>query len=161
MASHKPFWKLVSFKLIVFLNFLQDLIFSFVSANHSVIAKTGPKFTFNDLAIGIPNLLVCFEQVLLALMMHYTFRSREYHPNNGRTRMSTLRAFLDSFNWSDLFLAIARIPVIFAGGSGNRRTRTFEGYERQKMGSDAEPMTDYAAPPAGAPAGLQQIAYQG
>ncbi|KAI9683029.1 MAG: hypothetical protein M1822_006222 [Bathelium mastoideum] len=89
MASHKPLWKLVSFKLVVFLNFIQSLVFNYVSANKSVIAKTGLKFTFDDLYIGIPNLLICFEMVLLSLMMHFTFRSREYHSNNGKTRMST------------------------------------------------------------------------
>ncbi|KAL9070317.1 MAG: hypothetical protein Q9157_005863 [Trypethelium eluteriae] len=159
MASHKPLWKLVSFKLIVFFNFIQSLIFSFVSGNKSVQAKMGAKFTFDDLSIGLPNLLICIEQVLLALMMHFTFRSREYHPNNGRTRMSTWRAFLDSFNLSDIFIAIARIPVMLAGGSSNARSRTFEGYEANKLGSDAEPMTDFAAPPAGTAGNMPQRTY--
>lgn len=151
MASHKPLWKLVSFKLIVFLNFIQSLVFSYVSANKSVIAHMGHKFTFNDLYIGIPNLLICFEMVLLSLMMHFTYRSREYHPNNGRPRLSMWSAFLDSFNLSDIIVATARIPAIMSGGSVNARTQSFEGYERHKMGSEGERLSDFVAPPGAVP----------
>ncbi|KAI9713527.1 MAG: hypothetical protein M1820_000909 [Bogoriella megaspora] len=148
MASHKPLLKLLSFKLIVGLNFLQSIIFSFVSGDHDVIDKLGAKFTFNDLRVGLPNLILCFEAVLLALMMHFTYRSREYHTNNGRTRMSTFRAFLDSFNFMDILRGIVLIPVYLSGGGSNQRTKTFEGYERYEGSTDTAPMRPYGTPPA-------------
>ena len=161
MAAHKPLWKLISFKLVVFLNFIQSLVFGFVSANKSVIAKMGAKFTFDDLYIGIPNLLICFEMVLLSLMMHYTYRSREYHPNNGRTRMSTWHAFLDSFNLSDMVRATARIPVIISGGSANARSQGPQGYERQKNGYESGSLSELTTPPAVIPKNVPPPANRG
>jgi hypothetical protein len=152
MASHKPTAKLISFKLIVFVNFIQSLIFQFISGESSITNGLGDKFTFNDLSIGLPNLILCVEMSILSFAMHFTYRSREYHPNNGRKRLPVWKALLDSFNVSDIAAGTIKIPFLIAGGalsSGNKRTMTMEGYERQKHGSDAEPMAPYGAPPAG------------
>ena len=131
-ARHKPLLKLLSFKLIVFVNFIQSIIFSVLTSKN--IVNPGQVVTMKDWAIGLPNLLICVEQVIFAALFHVAFKSREYHeieklkfvnspdsntqghngynpqvpPGRAATisRKHTLKAALDALNMMDLILGI-------------------------------------------------------
>jgi hypothetical protein len=57
--------KLLCFKLIVFLRFIQQWIFSLLLSNHAI--KTSSSFSYNDILYGIPATLTCVEMVLFSL----------------------------------------------------------------------------------------------
>ena len=78
--------------------------------------------TGKDLSIGIPALLVAFEQVLFSIGFHYSFRSREYHESEkpSASRISTFRAAAHAFNPYDLLYGMAHAVTLVAGGVGPR-----------------------------------------
>ena len=135
-SVHKPLLKLLSFKLIVGLNFIQDLVFNIITQHALIHGNT--KVTGKDIKYGIPNLLVVIEQVGFAIFFHYTFRSREYHESELALkakseyiqRKSTIAAAGHAFNPYDLFegmaVAVMNIPRLLqnrraTGGSGRKQ----------------------------------------
>jgi hypothetical protein len=78
--------------------------------------------TGKDLSIGIPALLVTFEQIVFAISFHYSFRSREYHESEERSakRMSTFRAAAHAYNPYDLLYGMVYAVVLAKGGIGPR-----------------------------------------
>ena len=78
--------------------------------------------TGKDLSIGIPALLVAFEQVLFSIGFHYSFRSREYHETekSSAKRISTFRAAAHAFNPYDLLYGMAHAVTLTVSGIGPR-----------------------------------------
>ncbi|EKG10592.1 hypothetical protein MPH_12450 [Macrophomina phaseolina MS6] len=109
MTVHQPVLKLVSFKLIVFVIFLQSLVFNFIptptglSSNGTVSPR--------DIKYGIGSFLVCVEMVFFAIGFHFSFRSRMYHPSERDTNkaMSFGAAVFDAANPSDLVMDIMQM----------------------------------------------------
>lgn len=115
MAPRKPLLKLVSFKLVVGVNFIQQLIFSIISGAGALNGNN--KVTYNDLNIGLPAFLVVIENFIFAVFFHYSFRSLEYRPSeNGGHALGTLRGALNAMNISDLLGAIAQMFGYLLGG---------------------------------------------
>ncbi|KAL1617169.1 hypothetical protein SLS54_007946 [Diplodia seriata] len=122
MLVHKPLAKLASFKLIVFVIFLQQLVFNFIHtpAGLSQHGTLSPR----DVKFGLPNALVCLEMVVFSLFFHYSFRSRMYHPDmrgHAGPCMSLPAAFVDALNPSDLVMDIAQM-------FGNQNAAQAQGY---------------------------------
>jgi len=69
-AQHKPTLKIISFKLIVGVNFLQSIIFDILIATKAV--KGSSQVTGYDLKYGIPAALVAVEQIFFAVFFHYS-----------------------------------------------------------------------------------------
>ena len=103
-AKHKPLLKLVSFKLIVGINFLQTFVFSILTGQN--IIHGSKKVTGKDYTYGIPAILVSVEQIFFAIFFHYSFRSREYHEDmlkeQGMRKMGIFAAAGHAFNPMDL-----------------------------------------------------------
>lgn len=144
-AMHKPGLKLVSFKLIVFVNFVQSIIFSVLLSN----VKTSHKMTGYDLKYGIPAALVALEQILFATFFHYSFRSREYHETMKEglvaSRMGTFRAAANAFNPTDLVVGMftaVRLLAMKIASRGGTSPRSNPRGRRTGPGGDAhlEPM---------------------
>jgi hypothetical protein len=81
--SRKPLSKLMAFKGIVFLNFLQNAIFSFLTSSSDL--KPTTRTTFKDLSIGVPNLILSLEMVIFALAFLYVYRTQPYYFKHGAT----------------------------------------------------------------------------
>lgn len=103
-ACHRAGMKLISFKIIVLLNFVQKFIFG------EIKAKTSSHMTGYDLRMGIPAVVVAGEQILFAIFFHYSFASHEYrHPMKGdkiQEPMGIFRAAAHAFNPTDLIMGI-------------------------------------------------------
>lgn len=143
-AMHKPGMKLVSFKLIVFVNFVQSIIFS-ILLDH---IKTSRKVTGLDLKYGIPAALVAFEQILFATFFHYSFRSREYHETMkhdlNAPRMGTFRAAANAFNPSDLLMGMVtsiKLTIMLLGQRGNASNMNRGRQMDYRTGGHLEPMS--------------------
>jgi hypothetical protein len=78
--------------------------------------------TGKDLTIGIPAMLVAFEQVFFAIGFHYAFRSREYHESEKplAKRMGTLSAAFHAYNPYDLLYGMVHAVTLALGGVGPR-----------------------------------------
>lgn len=162
-AMHKPGLKLASFKLIVFVNFVQSIVFSILLSN----IKTSRKMTGYDLKYGIPAALVAVEQIFFATFFHYSFRSREYHETMKEDlvspRMGTFRAAANAFNPTDLlmgmFTAVRLLVIKFSGRGGAQPVSGPRG-RRAGPGDDAhlEPMAQRpfhsSNPYSGQPTGI-------
>lgn len=58
------FKQLVCFKIIVFLNFIQTLVFSFLVSQGDL--KASRYMTYHDITNGLPNLILCCELALIS-----------------------------------------------------------------------------------------------
>ena len=82
--------QLICFKLIVALNFLQTLIFSFLHSSGHLYANK--YLTFNDLSNGVPALILCCELALIAPFFLIAYRVKPYTlGRNSLPENSTLR----------------------------------------------------------------------
>ena len=124
-AKHKPLMKLVSFKLIVGINFLQTFVFSILTGQN--IIHGSRKVTGKDYTYGIPAILVSVEQIFFAIFFHYSFRSREYHEDmlkeQGVRKMGIFAAAGHAFNPMDLLEGMFNAITVGVrrpgGGSAN------------------------------------------
>ncbi|OHW93123.1 DUF300 domain-containing protein [Colletotrichum incanum] len=84
LAHHQPIAKFLSFKLVVSLTFIENIIFW-------ILRDTGalnPTLTLTDadLRIGVPSMLICIEMLPLAAFFHYAYTYRPYVIGSGRAR---------------------------------------------------------------------------
>ncbi|KAK2685028.1 hypothetical protein QWA68_016286 [Fusarium oxysporum] len=80
LTQRRPLLKLIAFKIIVFLNFVQGILF-WVLTDIGVLKETDT-LTFADLHIGIPNLLICIEMAPLSLFFLWVYSWRVYVKNS-------------------------------------------------------------------------------
>ncbi|KAF9871477.1 duf300 domain-containing protein [Colletotrichum karsti] len=84
LAHHQPLAKFLSFKLVVSLTFLENIIF-WILRDVNVLNPT-PMLTWADLNIGIPSMLICIEMFPLSIFFHYAYSYRPYVIGSGRSR---------------------------------------------------------------------------
>lgn len=100
LASYQPLLKLVAFKIIVFLTFLQGVcppqpiclqyatdtsqIIFWVLRDVDVLNPTS-MLTFADLNIGIPTLMTCLEMVPISIFFHFAYSVRPYIIHSSST----------------------------------------------------------------------------
>ncbi|KAE8378018.1 organic solute transporter Ostalpha-domain-containing protein [Aspergillus bertholletiae] len=76
LASHRPLAKLLSFKLIVGLVFIEKIIFLILRSNN--VLKESPTLSYADVNIGIPNMVICIQMVPFALFFPYAWNVAPY-----------------------------------------------------------------------------------
>ncbi|KAJ5720452.1 uncharacterized protein N7483_008386 [Penicillium malachiteum] len=76
MKEHKPLLKLLSFKLIVGLIFLEQIIFMVLES--SSIFKPTKKLSYADVHMGLPTMVICVQMVPFAIFMHFSFNKKPY-----------------------------------------------------------------------------------
>ncbi|KAG4421053.1 hypothetical protein IFR04_005816 [Cadophora malorum] len=153
----KPLSKLVAFKGIVFLNFIQNAIFSFLQSSNDL--KPTKHYTFHDLSVGIPNLLLSLEMVIFSILFLYIYRTGEYCFKKGAAAVPLghggyqggllgLRAYGDALNITDVLRGIASVPVAFSsresGGNNQEQWPAYSQYE--SLGMISQPQQEYHVP---------------
>ncbi|KAM0430011.1 hypothetical protein ACHAPT_006017 [Fusarium lateritium] len=147
LAHHQPLMKLLAFKIIVFLTFVQGILF-WILTDTGALTETST-LTYADLHIGIPNMIICIEMVPLSLLFMWAYPWRVYldsdsvestedleHP--GRSMKSYqggpfgIHAWLAMINPSDILRAI-----LFA----------FKHVGNLRKGSQEPILTNESAPP--------------
>jgi len=132
LAEHKPMLKLVAFKAIVFLGFVQTIIFWILTDTNSLNGTS--KLTYADLNMGIPSLLTCIEIVPIAFFLIYAYPVRPYllgrtgavDMESGRKNYQSsyqggflgIRAFLAILNPRELIEAIGFAFTMATDGHG-------------------------------------------
>ncbi|KAK4542473.1 hypothetical protein LTR36_006725 [Oleoguttula mirabilis] len=127
MKARRGMWKLLCFKGIVFLHFIQSWVFN-ILITHNLV-KSSREFSYGDLTYGLPNVIMAVEMVLFSLSFWFAYSAAEYDSNARpkQHRLSFFQAMFDAMNPSDLFLGIVRIftllPTAFGSGRGGGRRR--------------------------------------
>ncbi|KAL8791140.1 MAG: hypothetical protein Q9195_006037 [Heterodermia aff. obscurata] len=77
LRAHKPLLKLIGIKGIVFLSFVQNIIFTILHSTNAL--KPTSALSYNDITFGLPNLLLCIEMLLFSFIHLVAFNSTPYH----------------------------------------------------------------------------------
>ncbi|KAI0859835.1 organic solute transporter Ostalpha-domain-containing protein [Xylaria cubensis] len=139
--ARNPTSKILSFKAVVLLTFLQDIIFEILVSAHAF--KNTETLRVQDFSIGIESLLVCAEQCAVAIWFQWTFSAKEYRQiqqEPAPQKMNVLKAALDVLNCTDLFAgSVYAVRLVIAGvgpnGNGSWK-RSSKAYEPMKAPSD-------------------------
>ena len=108
MKVRRGLAKLLCFKGIVFIRFVQTWIFSLLLEYHTI--KVSSTFSYNDILYGIPAVLTCVEMVLFSAAFWYAFSSTEYGSGvHKETPLPMWKAALHALNPWDLIHGMWRI----------------------------------------------------
>lgn len=102
--GHRPLLKLISFKLIVGIEALQDVLFSLLAETGVYFPKPPYHVSYSDFAVGVPQFILVWEMtvVIIVFMWAYTFEDyRRMLVAGEPILMPTWRAFLDVLDLSD------------------------------------------------------------
>lgn len=121
VAQYSPFLKILAIKLVIFLSFWQSTVISFLSSAGAL--KVSDKLANQDIQIGLPNLLLCIEMAIFAILHFFAFPWQPYLLKNQQASddpqyvngqiayhggFMGAKAFIESFNPWDLVKAIGR-----------------------------------------------------
>ncbi|KAJ5934092.1 hypothetical protein N7466_003639, partial [Penicillium verhagenii] len=88
LASHQPLAKLLAFKLIVGLTFLEkysnkgfQIIFTILQSTN--VLKPSSTLSYADVNIGIPNLVICLQMVPISVFFYYAYGVGPYKIKQG------------------------------------------------------------------------------
>ncbi|KAF4628367.1 hypothetical protein G7Y89_g9782 [Cudoniella acicularis] len=144
IAEHKPLLKIVAFKLVVGITFLESLVFWVLQELHQL--NPTPTLTFGDLNVVLPSLIICLQNILIAIFFIYAYPYTPYiipahstsvaeaggYAGAGRPRYQG--GFLGWRAWVSVFnpMEVAR-GVKFAFTMASQQRNHYEG-----SGSDTE-----------------------
>ncbi|KAK1977015.1 organic solute transporter Ostalpha-domain-containing protein [Colletotrichum cereale] len=83
LKHHRPIAKFASFKLVVSLTFVENIIFWILRDTGTL--KPTATLTEADLRIGIPSMLICIEMLPLAAFFHHAYSYRPYVIGSDRS----------------------------------------------------------------------------
>lgn len=133
LAEHKPLLKVIAIKLVIFLSFWQSVVLSILTSESlgPVLSPT-KVLAYPDLMVGVPNLLLCLEMMLFAILHIFAFPYHPYRPTVVRIDPSGeevgknlggfmgIAAIFDALNPWDLVKAFARGTRWFFVGRKSR-----------------------------------------
>ncbi|CRG87120.1 Transmembrane protein 184C [Talaromyces islandicus] len=171
VAQYSPFLKILSIKLVIFLSFWQTTVISFLTSSGAM--SPSEKVGYQDIKIGIPNLLICLEMSIFAVLHFWAFPFQPYRLKNQQTSEDPqyvngkvdyhggpmgIKAFMDAFNPWDLVKAVGRgFRWLFVGV----KTRTQDpSYMNQEGTSFSLKNSDVPSPHTSTP-GPTSTAYMG
>ncbi|KAG9185370.1 hypothetical protein G6011_07914 [Alternaria panax] len=108
LQKHQITLKLVTFKGILGLNFLQSFIISLL-AGHGKLKPT-KYMTFHDVNTGLASLMLACEMPIFAVLVLFAFSPLPYK-QQGSPVAGPLNAVVDAFNISDLLSAFYQGPM--------------------------------------------------
>lgn len=170
IAHHRPFLKILCIKLVIFLSFWQSVsthihhfslfgisltlaktIIDFLTSSGTI--KSSAKVQLFDWNNGLPNLLICIEMFLFAILHFWGFPWGPYMLNKGDIMSNGsdqryyggflgIKAFLDAMNPWDLIKATARgFRWLFVGRKHRELDPSYEMPKREPIdGSEVSPV---------------------
>lgn len=80
MKERHPLRKLLAFKLLVGLIFVEQIAFMVLESTD--LLKQSSKISYADIHIGLPNMIICVQMVPFALLMRWAYPAKEYKLNS-------------------------------------------------------------------------------
>lgn len=134
LADKKPFLKVAAIKAVIFLSFWQSFALSILTSQTlGPVISTTKYVAYPDLMVGIPNLLLCVEMMLFAVLHLFAFPWQPYRTSGVRIDPGLkevgqnqggfmgINAFIDAMNPWDLVKAFARGTRWIFVGRKNRQ----------------------------------------
>ncbi|KAJ5688771.1 hypothetical protein N7462_003163 [Penicillium macrosclerotiorum] len=81
MKEHKPLYKLLAFKLVVGLAFLEKIIFLILHSTDTLNPTS--TLSYADAYIGIPTMIICLQMVPFSFFFHWAYSTRPYELTNN------------------------------------------------------------------------------
>jgi len=111
MHEHLAQLKLISFKFVVLLQAVQEVIFPTL-AEHRIFKPSPPwLISWNDFAVGLPQFLLVWEMVLVAITFIWAFHFNRYRTLMLRDHEDIVsgpgKAFLDILDLTDIWQTVA------------------------------------------------------
>lgn len=82
LQGHGPYAKLFTFKTLVIIEAVQGVAFAFCSA-HFIWHPTA-HVSYRDLQVGVPNMLICLEMLVAAVLFMWSFSAAPYRRHAAR-----------------------------------------------------------------------------
>ncbi|GLA40751.1 hypothetical protein AnigIFM63309_008585 [Aspergillus niger] len=121
MTEHKPLLKLMAFKLIVGLIFVEKILFLILTGTK--VLRYPASMTYIDTLMGLPTMLICLQMVPLSFLILHAYRTKPYEiPNSVRgLRPQAYQALGSDGNEETL---LRGIPKHYQGGPWGLRAWT-------------------------------------
>lgn len=160
VAQHKPFLKVLSIKLVIFLSFWQTIIISFLTSSGAI--KASDRIQTPDIKVGIPALLLCIEMALFSILHIWSFSwrpyaigSREFQQTFGHLKDAPthyvggplgIKAALDCFNPLDILRSVGRaFRWLFVGRKKRMQDISYADVPEAQKLNDLEHSTAFGA----------------
>lgn len=161
LAPQKPFLKVLCIKLVIFFSFWQNAslytqirsyltakqtLISFLSSGAHPVITTGPRVSYVDVKIGIPNVLLCVEMAIFSILHIFAFPYKPYAKAKSQGGFLGIKALIDAFSPMDFIKATARgFRWLFVGV----RYRTQDASYDDKLGRTTSGITAASSNGAG------------
>lgn len=80
LSEHRPFLKVLSIKLVIFLSFWQTAVISVATSSTFQIVHPNSIVAYPDIKVGIPALILCIEMACFAILHLWAFPYAPYRP---------------------------------------------------------------------------------
>ena len=118
--GHRPMLKLVSFKFIVGLEAIQDILFSALADTGVYFPQPPYRVSWADFAIGVPQLILVFEMVGVSIAFLWSFTFEDYRSIAvaGEGNLTpTWRAFAEVMDVSDIWQGVKYMFTCFTAST--------------------------------------------
>ena len=106
--GHRPMLKLISFKAIVGLEGLQDILFASLGNSGAYFPKPPYHVSWADFSRGIPQFLLSLEMVIVSVAFLWSFTFQDYKKLmlQGQHPYGAWHCFADTFDVSDIWQGV-------------------------------------------------------
>ncbi|EKG21747.1 hypothetical protein MPH_00918 [Macrophomina phaseolina MS6] len=126
LGPYSPFLKFLAIKTVIGLSYMQEALFNTLAGSEKSPVQPTATISIQTLQVGLPNLILCFETMVFAILHLWAYPWRPYTVENIRARQlengekegledpssmiapshNPIPAFLDAMNISDILRAI-------------------------------------------------------
>ncbi|CEO60463.1 hypothetical protein PMG11_05090 [Penicillium brasilianum] len=92
MQEHKPLTKLVAFKMVIGLVFLENIVFTILHSTSAL--KETSTLSYADVYIGIPTMIICIQMVPFAFFFSYAYSTKPYRVSGSSARNDNSQEYL-------------------------------------------------------------------
>ncbi|KAJ5378713.1 hypothetical protein N7509_011832 [Penicillium cosmopolitanum] len=149
ISEHKPFMKILSIKLVIFLSFWQSTLISILVTMGAI--NSTPQIALADLKYGLPELLINIEMAIFSFLHLWAFAWKPYavQPGevtdfygNGKESYQGgrfgVKALVDAMNPFDLVKAIGRGGRwLFVGRKNRTQDSSYQQRDENNIGLEA------------------------
>lgn len=142
--GHRPLLKLVSFKFVVGLEAMQDILFSALAESGTYFPKPPYHVSWSDFDVGIPSLILVWELTIISIVFMWSFSFEEYRRlalQGEKIQTSSWKAFLDALDVRDVWQGVKYMLTCFTSSTyleGPVDNRTVRGLPEHRDSDDHE-----------------------
>lgn len=105
LKAHRALFKLISFKGIIILQVIQNILFVGLAEARVFFPKPPYHVSYNDFVVGLPNLLFMIEITIMSILFLWSFEFKRYRQqikNGAPVAAGPMKAFFSTFYPDDI-----------------------------------------------------------